>query len=279
MESALRKLPGLCWCLALAAALLPAARAFPPAPPHTIHGVVRDHIGNPLNDGAEVILEASSGVRVRTFVFAQEESTLNYKLEVPMDAGLTADLYSPTALTPAAPFRLRVRVGQTTFLPMEMIADFSKLGVPGAVTRIDLTLGVDADGNGLPDAWERAVAAFLGRTGPINPNDPYPGTGMTFREVYLAGTYAMDPADGFALNIINSPGTTPRLAFTAVKGRTYRVQGAGRLGASWASVAIRPVAGGAEAAPVQVYQPTETRRVEVEVPNDASAQFYRLIVE
>ena len=270
--------------LVLVAALNPCVvLAFPPAPPHLIFGVVRDQIGYPLGDGAEVILEASSGARIRSFVLAQTDSPTNYKLQVPMDAGLTADLYTPTALMPTAPFKLRVRVGSTTFLPIEMTADFSKLGVPGGQTRLDLTLGVDADGNGFPDAWEKAVAAFLGRSyvpGQINPNDSYPGTGLTYREVYLAGTYAINPTDGFALQIILTQGTAPKLAFTGVKGRSYTVEAAAKLG-EWVAVPFRVLPTEAGATAVATYRATETRRVEIETPplGNETARFFRLMVQ
>src|SRR5688572_22565800 len=111
MRTAFRFLLGS--LLACAIAILdlgPSVQAFPPAPPHTIYGVVRDQIGNPVGDGAEVIMEVSPTVQFRTTVVSRTDSGLNYKLEVPMDAGMTSDLYSPTALLPAAPFRLRVRV-------------------------------------------------------------------------------------------------------------------------------------------------------------------------
>lgn len=257
-------------------------QAFPPAPPHTIFGTVRDQIGHPLSDGAEVILEAASGVKVRGFVLAREEPGVNYELVVPMDAGLTSDLYSPTALRPAAPFKIRVMVGRTSYLPMEMTFDFARLGVPGGRTRMDLTLGVDADGNGIPDAWERAVAAFLGRPyvpGGIDPNAPYPGSGLTYREVYLTGTYAVDPEDGFALRIAVSPDGSPRLAFTAVKGRVYTLQAASELG-RWFDAAFRTLPAAGDAPPVMVFEAGETRRVEIEPPvlPDEPARFFRLLV-
>lgn len=270
--------PGLWW---LAVWFPFAAAAFPPAPPHLIYGVVRDSLGYPLGDGAEVILEAASGAHVRAFVLAEVDSAINYRLQVPMDAGLTEDVYAPTALMPAAPFRLRVRVGNTSFLPIEMTADFSTLGAPGGRTRIDLTLGVDADGNGLPDAWEKAVADYLGRVwrpGQIDPNAAYPGTGLTYREVYLAGTYAMEPKDGFALQLVVAPGQPPKLAFTAVKGRTYTLQSAAVLG-QWTTTPFRVLPAGTATA--ARYQAVETRRVEIEAPlvDGAPAQFYRLLVE
>jgi hypothetical protein len=209
---------------------------------------------------------------------------VNYRLEVAMDAGLTADLYQPTALLPAAPFRLRVKIGQTTYLPMEMTANLAQLGVAGGRTRIDLTLGVDADGNGLPDAWEKAAAAFLGlqwSPGAIQPAAPYPGTGLTFRDVYIAGTYAVNPDDGFALKITNEVGKPPRLAFTAVKGRSYTIQSTTGFD-DWTDATFRVLPDDASASAVEAYDAATTQRIEVEPQIDsveAPIRFYRLIVQ
>ncbi len=268
--------------LAVITILVPTTHAFPPAPPHIIFGIVRDQIGNPLADGAEVILEAASGVKVRGFVLAREAPGANYQIEVSMDAGLTSDLYSPTALVPTVPFKIRVMVGRTTYLPMEMAADYAKLGLPSGRTRIDLTLGVDEDGNGIPDAWEKAVAAFLGRpwaVGQIRPQDLYPGSGMTYRDVYLAGTYAVEPKDGLALQILSPAGEAPRLAFTAVKGRSYTVQAASTLG-DWSDVSFRVLPAAADAPEQRTYQAAQTQRLEIEAPiaPGTAVRFFRLIV-
>lgn len=266
-----------------------AAVAFPPVPPHQIYGLVRDRIGNPLDGGAVVILEASSGVKIRGDVGLQKESGVNFRIDVPMDAGLTADVYRPTALQPTAPFRLRVQVGSVIYLPMEMTGDASRLGLPGQKTRFELTLGVDADGNGLPDDWEKAVAAYLRQrwvAGAMRPDDAYPGTGMTYRQVYLAGVYAMAPKEGLALSIVPRAGRAPTLAFTAVKGRTYSIQGAASVG-QWSPVAFR-VAGstgvGTDSDPVLSYFARDTRQLEVEVPaasdeGAGASAFFRLMVE
>lgn len=271
--------------LALLVAVLAAvpARAFPPAPPHELYGRVRDAFGNPIADGAEVILESTSGVRLTGFVLEQTEPGINYRLLVPLDAGLTDEPYQPTALMPAAPFRLRVVVGGASFLPLEMKASSSAIGAPGGRTRLDLTLAVDADGNGLPDLWEKAAAAALGirwEAGVIRPDDPYPGSGLTYRQAYLAGTYALDPKEGFALSIVPDSGGASRLAFTAVRGRTYVVQTGDQLGA-WTSIPFRIP--GLAPEPVSVYHATETRRIEVEavVPAETAgnARFFRLGVD
>src|SRR5881398_2753507 len=88
-------------CLAalLGVALLtPSVSAFPPALPHTFYGMIRDELGNPLAPGASITLETSAGVKVYGMVTTLLESGVNYRLSVPLDAGLTGDAYKPTAL-------------------------------------------------------------------------------------------------------------------------------------------------------------------------------------
>lgn len=259
------------------------AHAFPPAPDHILFGTVRDQIGNPIDfNGAEIHLETAAGASLTTPVVPQLEPGMNYRLSIPMDAGLTADKYQPTALLPAAPFKLSVRVGGATYLPMEMAGNLARIGLPGGRTRLDLTLGVDADGNGLPDAWEKSVAAQLGRAwqpGQIRPNDVYPGSGMTYRAVYLAGTYSVAPTEGFAIQISRDDAGKPRLAFTAVKGRSYTLQAAERLG-EWKTVPLRLLSSGPDDPTQEEYQATETRRTEIAVPpvDGPATLFYRLLV-
>ena len=91
------------------------------------------------------------------------EPGANYYLYVPMDAGSNNDLYKTSAMRPAVSFRIKVKIGNTIYLPIEMSGNFSKMGQPGQRTRMDLTLGEDVDGDGIPDAWERALIEQNGR--------------------------------------------------------------------------------------------------------------------
>lgn len=101
--------------LALSFWITPHVGAYPPAPFHLLYGTLRDPFGTPLAGvDAEVILETSTGVQVRTSLNPGIETGANYRLEVPMDAGLLAAAYQPTALRPFVPFRLKVRVGKLT---------------------------------------------------------------------------------------------------------------------------------------------------------------------
>ncbi len=199
--------------------------AFPPAPHHRIFGTIRDERGNPLQPGsAQVILETSSQVR-HSAPIGRHGAGVNYQLAVPMDAGITSKLYQPTALRPFVSFKIKVRIGSEIYLPIEMVSDYSHLGEPGQDTRIDLTLGIDSDGDGLPDAWEQAVLSKTGGQGlkAVNPSGDLDGDGLSNLNEYLAGTYAFDPKDGFSLKIAQTQGTSSVLEFVTVRGRSYSI--------------------------------------------------------
>ena len=85
------------------------------------------------------------------------EAGINYKIKVPMDSGATPELYQPFAMKVHMPYKIQVKIGFRTYLPIEMMGSLKTIGHPGGITRMDLTLGEDTDGDGMPDAWERAL--------------------------------------------------------------------------------------------------------------------------
>jgi hypothetical protein len=269
----------------LLAGLIPgAAVAFPPLPHHTVYGLVRDEFGNPLTaSGTELILDTLSGTSLSTSVVAGLEAGVNYRINVPVDAGLTDDLYRPTALRPTAPFRIRVKIAGRTYVPLEMKANMAQLGQPAQSSRVDLTLGEDTDGDGLPDAWERSVIA-AGKLGvPIsglNPNDRLNGNPLSVLQAYIAGTYAWDPKDGFRVDIVQFEGLNPVLEFLALRGRSYSVIGSDDL-ATWVPVPVQ-VQGASASGTVNFYQSSQLKQVRVTVPADsgkAPPKFFKLLVK
>src|SRR5262245_35958632 len=201
-----------------------ASHAFPPAPSHLVYGQVRDEYGVPLSiTNALIIFEATNNVQIISSIVPDPEAGVNYRLNVSIDSGITADPYKITALQPHVPFRIRVKIGAVNYLPMEMVANYATLGEPAESTRIDLTLGVDADGDGLPDAWQRWLTSILGPGAKVGPNDDADGDGISNLNEYLAGTYAFQPESGFRLNLVPNPGGAPLLEFMVVIPRTYTV--------------------------------------------------------
>ncbi len=253
-------------------------RAYPPAPFHLFFGMLRDEYGTPINiPGAEVILETSSGVKIKTTVNPGIETAANYRLEVPMDAGLLAAPYQPTALRPLVPFRIKVRIGGATYLPIEMVGDYAKLGQPGQRTRLNLTLGEDSDGDGLPDAWERLVNPDITQVKP----DANAGNGLNYLQTYYAGTYAVDPANGFDLNILSLSKGVPLLEFLAINGRTYTLLGSSDLKA-WKTVSFRIPGEGANAPIRRSFLSDSVKTVRIEVPSEgdeAPPTYFRLMLQ
>ncbi len=277
----LRLVGGVLSGLAAAAAL-----AFPPAPHHTVYGTVRDELGNPLsNPGAEVLLEGNGTSLVRTPVAASTEPGVNYRLAIPLDSAATGDLYKPSALRPTVPVRMRVRVGSIMYLPIEMTGVANLLTRPGAASRVDLTLGIDSDGDGLPDAWERALIQMLpgDRTlDDIRPGDDSDGDGMSNGDEYLAGTYAFAPEDGFVLELVSLEQGGTVLEFTAIRGRSYRIFASDDMKA-WVTVPFTLAAetSGEPARPT--YQAEETRLLRVRAGwkegDEPTLRFYKLQVQ
>ena len=79
-------------------------RAFPPAP-HLIYGMVRDELGNPIEVGnAEILFESLAGTKLVAAIGSTGAPGENYRLAIPMDSGITSDLYMATAMRPTVPF-------------------------------------------------------------------------------------------------------------------------------------------------------------------------------
>jgi len=238
--------------------------AFPPAPHHLVFGVVRDELGNPLNSSsAEVLLEAVGTVAARTTVIPGMEPGANYRLAIPLDSGVTPDLYRPTALRPIVPFRMHVRIAGASYLPIEMTGAANLWTRPGAISRVDLTLGVDSDGDGLPDAWEQALIQMLGgeiALADIRPADDADGDGISNLDEYLAGTYAFDPADGFVLDIAAMSDRGPVLEFMAIRGRSYVIHGSEDM-ITWTPVPFFLPTDASDAPARQGYPAGETRLI------------------
>jgi len=253
----------------LVASLRPhSSMAYPPAPYHTIYGLVRDEMGEPLVvTNAQVILEASAGVQITTMAIPNLAPGINYRLKVPMDAGLTSDAYKPTALRPFVPFRFKVKIGNMVYLPMEMTAKYSTLGKPAQSTRLDLTLGEDSNGDGLPDAWQYAVIAALGGNltlDDITPDGDADGDGMSNMDEYLAGTYAFAPNDGFRLDVVGFNGTNTLVEFLAIRGHSYSLEASTDL-STWKPVQFRIPDEDANAPSRDYYQASDVRYLRVEV--------------
>ena len=222
----------------LALSLVFPAFAYPPAPDHVIFGTVRDEKGKVLGAGEGVVIAYSGTteiVRISTNVLGDDRT--NFILRIPMDSGRMGSPYKATALLPASPITFRVMIGSVANVPIEVSRIPFSIGTPGGRTRVDLTLGVDADGDGLPDAWERTLidrdnSGRLKTLADVRPGDDSDNDGLTNLQEFLLGTYALDKLDGLALSIVAVENGRARLRFATIPGRTYSIKSSTDLN-SW----------------------------------------------
>ena len=270
--------------LLLTLLVVPRVLAFPPALPHSIYGMARDESGNPLTTNATVVLTTSSGVSVSCQVVPGLQPGVNYRMTIPMDSAVRSDFYKAAALQPSVPFRLRVLIGGATFLPIEMSGDYSLLGQPGKETHIDLTLGEDRNGNGLPDAWELALIAARGwnvSLTNLTANSSPGGNGVTLLQEYVAGTYGFQDGSGLDLKVVRVDGSAPVLEFMAVRGRNYSIVGSADLKA-WQIVSFQRANPGADPAIMENFQSDLVQLLQVSVPASDSKvglRFFKLRIQ
>lgn len=264
-------------CTGMLWLLVTTAHAYPPAPDHTFHGMVRNEWGDPIDvRGAKVFVHSTDGAGAAAPIAASTLPGSNYQLVVPMDSARSTkiDFTSAGSLRQSQPFRLKVQIGSITYLPIEMLLT-RPLGEPAGTSRLDLTLGADTDGDGLPDAWETGNG--LNPTDPSDANRDSDGDGISNRNEYLAGTYAFDAGDGFRLGLVEQTGSSTTLEFFAVRGRTYTFQSSTNL-LEWTPVTFRTQAGG----PLQSNYPAsehKTLRLDVPSQDGETNRFFRALVQ
>ena len=207
-----------------------AALAFPPAPDVCYYGVVRDEAGRPLDTAeGEIIVNGSAGEVTRSVVDSNTGRGLNYSVHLPMDGNTLGTLYQVTALRPALPFTIKVVIRNKTYVPIQMTGRVWTAAKAGERLRLDLSLGIDSDGDGLPDSWEQGLidgdeSGNLHGLADVNPHDDLDKDGLTNLQEYQLGTYALDKLDGLKLDIAEVKNDRARLQFATVAGRTYHLK-------------------------------------------------------
>lgn len=209
------------------------ALAFPPAPYYTLFGMVRDQVGQTLtSEGAEVVL-LKEGVEIGRTPITANRIDQSYELNVRMDQTRSGTaLYSDKAVSVGGLFSLVVEMNGSTFYPIE-VSGTLEAGNGGERTRLDLTLGEDSDGDGLPDVWEQWQLYQAGQypaadgswdLSQISANGDFDGDGHSDGFEYIAGTFAGDATEVFGLEIKEKLAGNVRLEFYAITGKTYTIE-------------------------------------------------------
>ncbi len=220
--------------LVLASALVllfcgPSVHAFPPAPHYSIYGDVRDEFGYIIPPGAATVIFSFDGREIARYPLTGAASTdYTYQIRMRLDmnrSGTTA--YNSAAVTAGAVYTLAVDLGGVLHYPIQVQTP-PTVGNPAARRRLDLTLGVDADGDGLPDAWEELQLYLAGLDttdlAQITPTGDLDGDGVRNLTEYIAGTYAADATETFYLKITQSIDTRSDFEFFAITNKVYRLE-------------------------------------------------------
>jgi hypothetical protein len=209
-------------------------QAFPPAPYYTLYGMVRDQVGQSITaQGASLILLKDGQEISRTSIDSSRRLDQNYELTISLDHARSGTLaYKPNVLTPQSQFSLVVEMDGALFYPIEVNGSLTA-GKGGERVRLDLNLGEDLDGDGLPDIWEQWQLYLAGYYPDENGNWPihlitrdgdFDSDGFSNWLEYLAGTYATDASETFALNIKEKTSAFTRLEFYGITGKTYTIE-------------------------------------------------------
>lgn len=266
------------------------AQAFPPAPHYTIYGMVRDQVGQTITaEGAELILFRDNLEVGRTPIHSELRLDQNYELNIRIDqkrSGTT--LYTEKAVVAEGLFSVAVEMNGSRYLPIEAAGNL-KAGKGSERVRLDLNLGEDSDGDGLPDIWEQSQLFQAGynpdadgnwKLDLIDRDSDFDGDGQSNWREYLAGTFAGDSNEKLQLEIAEKQDSRLRFEFFAVAGKTYTLETSAD-GKTWArlSFAAGTASGPFGRGTVEIYR-AETVGVlsAFAAPTDAPQQLFRLTV-
>jgi len=270
-----------CWLVSfgMAAAF---ASAFPPAPHYTVFGNVRDEFGVLLSDGGgNVVFYRGGNELARNPVAKVENYDYNYQIRLRLDmARAGTATYTSLATNLGAAFTIAVEIGGVLHYPIE-VTTARTVGNPADRRRLDLTLGQDTDGDGLPDAWEQQQLFYaqlpLEDLWRVTPDGDMNGDGIANVVKYVALTYGSDVEETFFLNIVEMTRSRATLEFFTLTNKVYHLEKSTDL-VNWTPVAFRV---GNDPNPVTSYTGTAVGvwTCSVEVQPGETKVFYRLGVQ
>lgn len=227
-------------------------RCFPPAPSYVLFGLVRDQLGTVLDaDGASLVV-TRDGTEVGRALIRNNRLDQNYEVALRIDANRPAlAIYHERAIAADGWYSLHVEMNGSRFYPIEVRGDL-QAGRGGERVRLDLTLGEDLDGDGLPDIWEewQLYQAGYGTDDAgrwpielIDREGDFDGDGRSNGFEYIAGTFAGDASVRFELKIVEKRGNRVDLEFYAITRKTYTIERGTHLG-GWEAIPFTVTPGG-----------------------------------
>jgi hypothetical protein len=195
--------------------------------------MVRDQVGQTVTaEGAKIIL-LKGGVEVGSTPIITNLIDRNYELNVRIDQSIAGTApYTAKAIPANGLFSLAVDIDGSLFYPIEVSGNLTA-GKGGERVRLDLNLGEDADGDGLPDIWEQWQLYQAGilpdQNGAwdlslIDKNGDFDGDGQSNLFEYISGTFAGDATENFNLVIKEKLPASVRFEFFAITGKAYTIE-------------------------------------------------------
>jgi hypothetical protein len=275
----------ICQILVCLLVVVSRAAAFPPAPYYTLYGMVRDQVGQTVTaEGAEIIL-LKGGVEIGRTPITSGQLDRNYELNIRIDAARGGTVfYSDKAVAALGEFSLVVAMNGALFYPIEVNGTL-KAGKGGERVRLDLNIGEDANKDGLPDVWEEWQLYQAGAYPDANGkwdldllggmNGDYDRDGQSNLLEYLAGTFAGDATETFALTIKEKLPQSVRFEFYAITGKVYTIESTLDM-KTWTQVAFAVAAPGTGS---EAYQATQVGILSIfTAPRSSTGEFFRLTV-
>ena len=252
-----------------------------PMAPVITYGLLRNEYGTPIDSGAVVSLvkaDSPETICARHQVDGQLLVGVNYRLSLEMEDA------TPLQRTYAAlvdePMQVKVTIGgiEQPLTP----TPFFNAPDSGTAQRIDFSIGVDSDGDGIPDAWKELMViwsdGFFTSIDDIKADEDPDGDGMTNWEEYLAGTLPFLATDVLAITDFDRDPETGRLAirFLSVDTRRYHIIVSQSLDEPiWSPAASSPTPYGE--LEYRIIEGTG-RTIKVYVEGDLPSAFFRIAV-
>lgn len=159
-----------------------------------VYGVIRDSYGLRLSPNSASVSAFLGTNEVARTVISMQPGGANYRLEVNVADPLTA---GTNDVVPGSTVFVRVRMGNV-IQPTIGTNSFVAPGNGGTVN-MNLILGVDSDGDGLPDSWEQMVIANSGgainNLSQVGSGRDLDGDGMPDNQEFFYGSFAFLPGD------------------------------------------------------------------------------------
>jgi hypothetical protein len=189
-----------------------------------VYGVIRDSYGLRLSpDSAMVGAFLGTNETARTTIKPQPAGA-NYRFEVNVSDPITA---GGNEIIPGSAVAIRARIGSVLQASIGNNT-FTAQG-NGSTVNINLILGVDSDGDGLPDDWERLMIANSGgqvsSLAQVGPGQDLDRDGVPDDQEFWNGTFAFLPDDLLRIESLTRH-VNGRLSFSfqPIQGASYSVE-------------------------------------------------------